>query len=766
MPQRPLKKVTPRKKAVASTRKKITQNTFSTSLIFQALEAAQIAVAEVSVKSGIIKWAGSSASAPGLEGLREITDIQDFIGTIFADDRARFQANFKTLKAKGKDFQFDHRIVLVNQTRWMHTTARRSGKSGPLLFTMQDITSRKAAESELADWRKRHELVTASGGIIIYDYDITSGNISWTGDLINVVGFTNRQMGRIERWADLIHPDDRDDAYRLLEVAQAKLETYDVYYRFKTLKKGYRYMHDRGKFIGDSKGNAVQMLGMMSDVSEKMSAELSLKENEKKFRKMMEDINVGIILHASDATVRMVNKAALGMLGVSELDLRGRMSFESYFDAINEDGTPFPDEDLPAVRAVREGKPIRNVVIGLIKPGTAERVWLLVNAELTMFANDEHRNAVVTIIDISERKKMEQALKDSELRFRTLQNASFGGIGLHKQGLIIDCNQGLCDITGYSYEELTGRNGISLIAEECQAQVVHNIRSDYDKPYDVVGLRKDGTRYALEIQGKNIPYRDGGTIRVTEFRDISERKLAESQILEQNAKLVAITEDLRTKNDQLHEFAQIVSHNLRSPVGNILSLLSLIGNAETENEKNEYFQLLEESGTTTLTTLNELNEVLQIKENKDIERQELRFQNVFDHVMSMLNARIVQTEAKITTDFAEVPTIRYPNIYLESILLNLLSNALKYAHPDRKPSITLRSFRNEDRTIFTIADNGLGINMGKYSHQVFKLRKTFHRHPESRGIGLFMIKNQIVALGGDITVSSIENVGSTFTITF
>jgi signal transduction histidine kinase len=296
--------------------------------------------------------------------------------------------------------------------------------------------------------------------------------------------------------------------------------------------------------------------------------------------------------------------------------------------------------------------------------------------------------------------------------------------------------------------------------------VVNNIKSDYDKPYDVVGIRKDGTRFTLEIRGKNIPYRDGGTIRITEFRDISERKLAESQILEQNAKLVAITHDLQTKNDQLHEFAQIVSHNLRSPVGNILSLLSLISNAENETEKNEYFQLLEESGTTTLTTLNELNEVLQINENKDIERQELEFANVFDHVFRLLNARIAKADAGIVTDFSQVPKIHYPNIYLESILLNLLSNALKYAHPNRKPEISLMSFIRDGRVVLTVSDNGLGINMEKYSHQVFKLRKTFHRHPESRGIGLFMIKNQIVALGGDITVSSIENEGSTFTITF
>src|SRR5690606_20353151 len=165
----------------------------------------------------------------------------------------------------------------------------------------------------------------------------------------------------------------------------------------------------------------------------------------------------------------------------------------------------------------------------------------------------------------------------------------------------------------------------------------------------------------------------------------------------QNAKLHAITEDLQLKNDQLQEFAQIVSHNLRSPVGNILALISLLGSIETDEERKEVMTLLEEAGATTLTTLNELNDVLQIKQNKNIEKQDLRFDKVYEHVRRMLSAKIAEVSAVIHTDFAEAPTIEYPNIYMESILLNLLSNALKYAHPERRPEITLRSFiKNED----------------------------------------------------------------------
>ncbi len=289
--------------------------------------------------------------------------------------------------------------------------------------------------------------------------------------------------------------------------------------------------------------------------------------------------------------------------------------------------------------------------------------------------------------------------------------------------------------------------------------------SGNEKPYDVQGVRADGSFYFLEIHAKNIPYK-GQSIRVTEFRDITERKLAEEKIIDQNTRLTTVSEDLRRKNEQLEEFTQIVSHNLRSPVGNILTLISFFENADVEDERGDYLRLIKESSTNLLKTLHELNEVLQIKQNKNIEKQHITFHEVFKHVCGMLNAKIVEANADLSADFSEAPEIDYPNIYMESIFLNLLSNALKYTFPGRRPVIRLRTYHQDDMTFLEISDNGAGINLDRYGHHVFKLRKTFHRHPESRGIGLFMIKNQIETMGGEITISSKENEGTTFYVNF
>ncbi len=371
---------------------------------------------------------------------------------------------------------------------------------------------------------------------------------------------------------------------------------------------------------------------------------------------------------------------------------------------------------------------------------------------------------VWSFLDITEREKAERELKYREKRYRTLQEASFGGIGLHEKGIIIDANYGLSKLTGYSLDELIGMNGVNLVAPEYRDLVIERITKGYSEPYDVMGLGKDGTKFHMEVRGKSFQS-EGKMLRVTEFRDITERKRAEEKIREQNSKLSAIAQSLRKKNDQLEEFTQIVSHNLRSPVGNISALLDHYEKANSEQEKRELIQYMKASSESLLTTMLELNEILKVSQTGPLETVELDFDQVLEKIIMMLHTNIVSQKAVIETDFRERKVVFSP-LYMESILLNLLSNALKYASPKRSPVIRLKTFAEDGVIFLQVEDNGLGIDLNKFSHQMFKLRKTFHQHQDSRGVGLFMVKNQVEAMGGEISVVSEVEKGSTFTIRF
>ena len=602
------------------------------------LEAAPFGIWEWNIATNETRWAGKVFEIFHLSARTFEQAFEKYLQLVHPEDRIKMANHLQaTFESNEMDYFLEHRIIRPDgQERWLEVSAKikRNKKREPVYMAgfVHDITERKKIEREREDWKVRHEMISTSAGLVIYDYDIPSGNIIWSGNSYELLGYKPEELGDIERWGKLIHADDRDSAFSLLEEAQSRNMPYNVYYRFQKKNGDFCYMHDRGFFIAGTDGKAERMLGMMNDVSEQFRAQ--------------------------------------------------------------------------------------------------------------------------------------ESLRDSENRFRVLQEASFGGIGLHEKGKIIDCNQGLCDITGYSYAELVGSNGLELIAPEWRDFVYQKIISGYEQTYDVEGIRKDGSRYFLEIRGKNMPF-DGRTIRVTEFRDITDRKVNEEKMAEQNRKLFAVAEELRRKNHQLQEFTQIVSHNLRSPVGNILTLITFYENSTNEAEKNEFITLLKDSSTTTLTMLDELNDILKIKQDKNIPKQDIEFEKMLHQVTSMLTARITEVKAHISFDFSQANSIHYPGIYLESIMLNLLDNALKYHSKDRAPEIWLRTMKDQSgNVILSVQDNGLGINLERYGHQVFKLRKTFHHHPESRGIGLFMIKNQIEAMGGSIRVESIENEGTTFYVNF
>lgn len=137
---------------------------------------------------------------------------------------------------------------------------------------------------------------------------------------------------------------------------------------------------------------------------------------------------------------------------------------------------------------------------------------------------------------VTDSKKAEQALAESEERFRALHNASFGGIAIHDQGAILECNQGLSDMTQYSRDELIGMDGLLLIASEDRELVGANIATGYEKSYEALGQRKNGESFPMQLAGRNIPYK-GKTVRVVEFRDITKEKEAHAKTMETNRRL-------------------------------------------------------------------------------------------------------------------------------------------------------------------------------------------------------------------------------------
>lgn len=243
------------------------------------------------------------------------------------------------------------------------------------------------------------------------------------------------------------------------------------------------------------------------------------------------------------------------------------------------------------------------------------------------------------------------------------------------------------------------------------------------------------------------------------FQDINEQK--EKQVaIDESTKIIT------SQNKRLVNFAHIVSHNLRAHAANLSLSLELQADETDPVQKSklqENIQKISASLNETITHLTDL--VVAQTETHEIKKSVV-LDKVMQHVENVLRAEIDESKATLKVNFSKCTQIDFVPAYLESILLNFTSNAIKYRMPNVPLIISIESDLKAGKPILKVKDNGLGIDLTKHGEQLFGMYKTFHGNPTARGIGLFMTKNQVESLGGKISVESEPNKGTTFTIHF
>jgi PAS domain S-box-containing protein len=279
-------------------------------------------------------------------------------------------------------------------------------------------------------------------------------------------------------------------------------------------------------------------------------------------------------------------------------------------------------------------------------------------------------------------------------------------------------------------------------------------------------IRKDGSRIPVSLA--MIPLHSENN-QLSGFAgiitDLTDQQMLKN-ILDSKSDLESLTLQLQEQNRRLDEFAHIISHNLRAPVNNIQALINLLNNNSEIADYKLIFDKLKNVSKNLSETMNELMDTLKAKTEPQVDVTEIRFKEVLDKVVQSLEGELIVAEASVTFDFNEAPLILYSKPYLESIFQNLLTNAIKYRSPQRKATIHFKTFMRDNHLELQVSDNGQGIDLDRFGDKLFGLHKTFHEHKEARGVGLFLIKTQVEAMGGSISVKSEVDKGTTFTIRF
>lgn len=322
-------------------------------------------------------------------------------------------------------------------------------------------------------------------------------------------------------------------------------------------------------------------------------------------------------------------------------------------------------------------------------------------------------------------------------------------------------NPALCNLLEYSKKELFARPINSFIHPEDQeltAKHRDNIRNgkpllNFENRY----ITKSGK--TVWLSWTSIPLNEKELVYAI-AKDVTHRKEHEKE----RNKLLS---ELTAANKRLKQLTYTTSHDLRSPVSNLLSVFNLIDTSTIKDEETlELFGLLKRASENLKESLNNYVDTLEQEDTLTLETTDLNIRDVLDSVKKSIDSFIEDANATFNIQLIDFNQLTFNRYYLESIFLNLITNSIKYAHPNRDPVISITARKVNGRKQIIFSDNGRGFDENKIEGNIFGLHQKFHDHADSKGIGLYLVYNHITNLGGKISVESEEDKGTTFILTF
>lgn len=374
--------------------------------------------------------------------------------------------------------------------------------------------------------------------------------------------------------------------------------------------------------------------------------------------------------------------------------------------------------------------------------------------------------AIIIVENITELKNTQLKLSENEESFKgAFEKSSIGMASVGIDGSWLDVNESISKSLGYAREELlkltfqdiTHPDDLNKDLAQLTKIINGKIQNyQMEKRY----FHKDGSIvYAIltvtavrDFEGKLLHF-------ISQIMDITSRIKAENK----TKKLIELT---KNQNQSLLNFAHIVSHNLRSHSTNLLMLTGFLKDETDVTEKESLQNMLNDASESLGETVSHLNDVVQITTSSKDQLKKVNLLKSIKSVEKNISALLQEKNVLYNFEISEDLNITAVPAYLESILLNLLTNSIKYSSPNRRPEINITTIIKNDNLILNFSDNGQGIDLKRHGEKLFGMYKTFHEHEDAKGIGLFITKNQIEAMNGSINVISEVDKGTTFVLTF
>lgn len=326
-------------------------------------------------------------------------------------------------------------------------------------------------------------------------------------------------------------------------------------------------------------------------------------------------------------------------------------------------------------------------------------------------------------------------------------------------------NPAFTEISGYEQQEVISNDFSILFGKNSDVKQIEGLKNcirEYKEcSIETICYKKDSTSFWINLS--MIPVNDfegKHSHWISIQRDIT----IEKEKIKEREQLI---KELTKNNNDLKQFSYITSHNLRAPLSNLTGLLNLIEDIPIENE--DLKEIIDGFANSTYMlneTINDLAKVIIIKDSLSIKKEKILIKDVFETVFNQVGFLINDVKPILKIDLEETYVLNSNKSYLESIFLNLMTNALKYKSSKRQLKLNVTSKIEDDEVVITFNDNGIGIDLDRNKNKIFGLYQRFHDHPDSKGLGLYLVKSQVEAMDGTISVESEVDKGTTFIIKF
>jgi PAS domain S-box-containing protein len=675
-------------------------------------------------------------------------DVNEYLARLAAGETIRFDSWNR--RKDGSEFPVEVRV----RPLWI------DGKLHALSL-VGDITERKLAESALLEAQQRLALVLKGADVGAWDWDLTTNQVIFSSEWKGQLGYSDEEiLNRYEEWESRVHPDDLAGALERVQHAIEQSPTdYKSEFRMRHKDGSWRWILALGSVIAAADGKPARMLGVHIDITDRKRAEEALQVSESRYRSFVDHATDALFLQDHTGRVVDVNQQACANLGYERDEMIGMMPFE--FDP---DFTPESTADV--LMRLDTGETVTFDSHHQRKDGSA----FPVEVRLRPFWSNGQRYHIGLVRDITERKRTEQALRESEARLRTLlENLDRVAVQAYEpDGTITFWNRASELFYGYSAAEAVGQDLVQLLYAEPTREQERRIMSEALRTgqppaaEEVELVRRDGSKITV-LTSRIVHPRAGKQQEFFCFDvDISDRKRAEEELGLRQAELLHASR-LSTVGQMVAE----ISHEVAQP-------LNAIGNFAAASER-----ILESDGGGQMSTLSEyvraildqnqrcitiLGRLRDFSRRAPTSQANCDISQLLHDSVDLMSLELRRSHVKVGFELADkLPPVLGDRIQLQQVLVNLLTNARDALQDqqEQRRTITIRGFAEPEAVVLEVEDAGSGFSGDALGH-LFEPFFTTKRH--GMGIGLSICQSILKEHGGRIEAFTNRQGGATFRV--